>query len=70
MEVVGGFIGLGAMAVGGLGFLALPGASADPVVCIELHANVAGTMVFTGESPDVVCHEMGHAVLDAIRPQL
>lgn len=34
------------------------------------HTSVAGTMVFTGESPDVVCHEMGHAVLDAIRPQL
>ena len=34
------------------------------------HTNVAGTMVFTGESPDVVCHEMGHAVLDAIRPEL
>jgi hypothetical protein len=34
------------------------------------HTNVGGTMVFTGESPDVVCHEMGHAVLDAIRPQL
>jgi hypothetical protein len=34
------------------------------------HTNVTGTMVFTGESPDVVCHEMGHAVLDAIRPQL
>jgi hypothetical protein len=34
------------------------------------HTNVAGTMVFTGESPDVVCHETGHAVLDAVRPQL
>ena len=34
------------------------------------HTNVGGTMVFTGESPDVVCHELGHAVLDAIRPQL
>lgn len=34
------------------------------------HTSVAGTMVFTGESPDVVCHEMGHAVLDALRPQL
>ncbi len=34
------------------------------------HTNVAGTMVFTGESPDVVCHELGHAVLDAVRPQL
>lgn len=34
------------------------------------HTSVSGTMVFTGESPDVVCHEMGHAVLDALRPQL
>src|SRR5262249_51011539 len=24
----------------------------------------------SGESPDVCCHEMGHAILDAIRPQL
>ena len=23
-----------------------------------------------GESPDIVCHEMGHAILDAIKPQL
>jgi hypothetical protein len=34
------------------------------------HQNVAGRTFFSGESPDVVCHEMGHAVLDAIRPQL
>lgn len=26
--------------------------------------------VFTCESPDVVCHELGHAVLDALKPQL
>ncbi|WP_315720111.1 MULTISPECIES: hypothetical protein [unclassified Bradyrhizobium] len=26
--------------------------------------------IFTAESPDVVCHELGHAVLDALRPQL
>jgi hypothetical protein len=26
--------------------------------------------VFSGESPDIVCHELGHAVLDALRPQL
>ena len=31
---------------------------------------VAGKMVHTGESPDVISHEVGHAVLDAIRPQL
>lgn len=34
------------------------------------HAGVAGRTFFSCESPDVVCHEMGHAVLDAIRPQL
>lgn len=34
------------------------------------HATVADRVVYTGESPDVVCHELGHAVLDAIRPQL
>lgn len=34
------------------------------------HDSVAGRTYFSGESPDVVCHEMGHAVLDAIRPQL
>jgi hypothetical protein len=26
--------------------------------------------VYSGESPDVACHEMGHAILDAIKPQL
>ncbi|GAC1446479.1 MAG: hypothetical protein NVSMB56_05550 [Pyrinomonadaceae bacterium] len=34
------------------------------------HQGIAGRVYFSGESPDVVCHEMGHAVLDAIRPQL
>jgi hypothetical protein len=35
------------------------------------HDRIAdGTTVFSGESPDVVCHEMGHAVLDALRPEL
>jgi hypothetical protein len=34
------------------------------------HANVAGQAVFSGESPDIVCHELGHALLDALRPQL
>lgn len=34
------------------------------------HANVGGHAVFSGESPDVVCHELGHALLDALRPQL
>jgi len=34
------------------------------------HQEVRGTTYFSGESPDIVCHEMGHGVLDAIRPQL
>jgi hypothetical protein len=34
------------------------------------HDAVAGRTYFSGESPDVACHEMGHAVLDSIRPQL
>ena len=25
---------------------------------------------YSGESPDVLCHELGHALLDAVRPQL
>jgi hypothetical protein len=34
------------------------------------HDTVAGRTVYTAESPDVVTHELGHAVLDAIRPEL
>ncbi len=34
------------------------------------HARVGGHEVHSGESPDVLCHELGHAVLDALRPQL
>jgi len=34
------------------------------------HESVAGRVYYSGESPDVVCHEMGHGVLDALRPQL
>lgn len=26
--------------------------------------------VYSGESPDILCHEMGHAILDAFKPQL
>ncbi|MBV8915948.1 MAG: hypothetical protein JOZ05_23270 [Acetobacteraceae bacterium] len=29
-----------------------------------------GQTVFSGESGDVLCHEMGHAILDTIKPQL
>ena len=25
---------------------------------------------YSGESPDVVCHELGHAILDAVKPEL
>jgi len=34
------------------------------------HAHVAGETVYSGESPDVLCHELGHAVLDALAPAL
>ncbi|MFI1994495.1 hypothetical protein [Actinoplanes sp. NPDC020271] len=34
------------------------------------HHLVSGIRVMSGESPDVVCHEVGHAVLDALKPGL
>lgn len=34
------------------------------------HATAHSQTVYSGESPDVVCHELGHAVLDALRPDL
>ena len=34
------------------------------------HDTVGGRTFYSCESPDVCCHEMGHAVLDSIRPQL
>jgi hypothetical protein len=34
------------------------------------HATSAGKTVYSGESPDVLCHELGHAILDSIRPEL
>jgi hypothetical protein len=34
------------------------------------HDTVGKTTVYSGESPDVLCHELGHAVLDALRPEL
>jgi len=34
------------------------------------HGSYNGGLVYSGESPDVLCHEMGHAILDAIKPQL
>jgi hypothetical protein len=34
------------------------------------HATVDGVTYYSGESPEIACHEFGHAVLDAIRPEL
>ena len=34
------------------------------------HESVQGTTYYAGESPDILCHELGHAVLDALRPEL
>jgi hypothetical protein len=34
------------------------------------HDTVDGVTYFSGESPEVACHEFGHAVLDAVRPEL
>jgi hypothetical protein len=34
------------------------------------HGQGQAGVVYSGESPDVVCHEMGHAILDSIKPQL
>ncbi len=34
------------------------------------HSTVGGRTVYSGESPNILCHELGHAVLDSIRPQL
>jgi hypothetical protein len=33
-------------------------------------AGPGGATVYSGASADVVCHELGHAILDAIKPQL
>lgn len=34
------------------------------------HGPGAHGTVFSGESPDILCHEMGHAILDAVKPAL
>jgi len=42
----------------------------DRVGLSFFHADVGGRTVYSGESADVVCHELGHALLDSIKPQL
>lgn len=42
----------------------------DRVGLSFFHDTAGGKIVYSGESPDVVCHEMGHAVLDVLRPEL
>lgn len=37
---------------------------------VFFHDEIAGNTVFSAESPDVVCHELGHAILDALKPEL
>jgi hypothetical protein len=34
------------------------------------HGDGPSGVVYSGESPDILCHEMGHAVLDAVKPGL
>jgi len=34
------------------------------------HGRAAEGVVYSGESPDILCHEMGHAILDALKPEL
>jgi hypothetical protein len=46
------------------------GGGGDPPGLSFFHDTVNGTTYFSAESPEVTCHEFGHAVLDALRPQL
>ncbi len=34
------------------------------------HAPTSAGVVYSGESPDILCHEMGHAILDSVKPEL
>ncbi len=34
------------------------------------HGPLGSGLVYSGESPDVLCHEMGHAILDTVKPGL
>lgn len=42
----------------------------DRVHLAFFHDSAGGKVVYSAESPDVVCHELGHACLDAHRPEL
>jgi len=46
------------------------GGGGDPAGLNFFHDTVDGVTYFSGESPEVSCHELGHAVLDALRPEL
>lgn len=46
------------------------GGGGDPPGLSFFHESVDGVTYFSGESPEVSCHELGHAVLDALQPQL
>jgi hypothetical protein len=42
----------------------------EPAGLYFYHQAVRGRVFYSGESPDIATHEMGHAVLDAIQPDL
>jgi hypothetical protein len=42
----------------------------DRVHLAFFHDTAGGKVIYSAESPDVVCHELGHACLDAHRPEL
>jgi hypothetical protein len=46
------------------------GGGGDPPGLSFFHESVNGVTYFSGESPEVSCHEFGHAVLDVLQPQL
>ena len=42
----------------------------DRTQLVFFHSGRGKAAVYSGESPDIVCHETGHACLDALRPDL
>ncbi|GGK37855.1 hypothetical protein GCM10010124_33310 [Pilimelia terevasa] len=42
----------------------------DRTGLVFFHHAISGMVVYSAESPDVVCHEVGHAVLDSLQPGL